>query len=270
MCGIAGLYAEGLGEDSRAWVKVLQELMAQSQIRGLHAGGAAWWKGPAKRGLQSFSQAGPLTSLPLPLDLAYGDERGKKGVAVLLHARYSTSDLEFNQPLTDRPRLPGVALTHNGVVSQEPPASWEALYGLKCEGRNDSELLLRSFEDGQHPLRGWPSASAAVALLTSEGALTLSRNGKRPLYLVTDLTSLLGPEARGVVWGSTLDVLKRAGWPLSSIRRMESGGGWRWASPGSPPQRLSPLENSQDLTFQHAGASPPEWPSALIPSEPLG
>jgi hypothetical protein len=43
MCGITGLYASGL---SREWLPALKALMTQSQIRGLHAGGAAWLSGP--------------------------------------------------------------------------------------------------------------------------------------------------------------------------------------------------------------------------------
>jgi asparagine synthetase B (glutamine-hydrolysing) len=114
------------------------------------------------------------------------------------HCRYSTSDLEFNQPLWNE----NISIVHNGVVSQEMPENWERLYGYKCKTRNDSELILHTLEADKSPLVEFPDASMAVVELYKEKQLRFYRNGKRPIYF----TSL----RNGVIITSTKDIAIRA------------------------------------------------------------
>ena len=53
------------------------------------------------------------------------------------HCRYSTSDLQYNQPIYND----DYSIAHNGVVSQEMPERWKELYGYDCKTKNDSELI---------------------------------------------------------------------------------------------------------------------------------
>ena len=71
-----------------------------------------------------------------------------------------------------------------------------------CEGKNDTELLLRSLDD-YSPLKHWKQSSLAVCELHLDKTLRIYRNGKRPLYL----TSL----SNGCIITSTRDVIVRAG-----------------------------------------------------------
>ena len=110
------------------------------------------------------------------------------------HCRYSTSDLEYNQPLSNEKK----SIVHNGVITQELPENWNTLYPYVFETKNDSELVLHS----EDPLREFADASMAVCELYEDGRLRFYRNGKRPLYL-TNLSN-------GSIITSTADVPKRA------------------------------------------------------------
>lgn len=263
MCGITGLYACGM--NSSGWEPLLRSLLANSQIRGLHARGVAWLTSAGE--LRHFNEPGGLGGLALPEGLAYAGSTGITARAAF-HARYSTSDLAFNQPLAAE----GLAVTHNGVISQEDPALWEALYGLRCEGGNDTELLLRSLlrDPARSPLEEWPEASIAAAWLDSrDGSLTLARNGKRPLYVVTDLTSGGGAAARGVAWASTHDILRRSGFPPEVIRPLPAGERWVWANPAAEPQVLREGRPVPDLTLMPLSGERPRFPEPLISPSPL-
>ena len=108
-------------------------------------------------------------------------------VKMIAHARYSTSDLEFNQPLVSK----NLAIAHNGVVTQEAPENWEKLFGFKCETRNDSELLLRALENNEDVAEKFPASSIAMVMLSCSGVLCYIGEGK--------------------IFASTFDILKRAG-----------------------------------------------------------
>jgi glutamine phosphoribosylpyrophosphate amidotransferase len=120
------------------------------------------------------------------------------------HCRYSTSDLEFNQPIGRQDQ----AIVHNGVITQELPENWKELYGYTCTTKNDSELVLHS----DSPLEEFPDMSMGVCELTSDKKLLVYRNGKRPLYL----TSI----SNGCIITSTADIPKRAfvpGFPINIL-----------------------------------------------------
>jgi glutamine phosphoribosylpyrophosphate amidotransferase len=115
------------------------------------------------------------------------------------HCRYSTSDLEFNQPIASQE----ISVAHNGVITQELPENWKELYGHDCETKNDTELILKTLESGQSPLDVWHNSSLAVCELYSDKKLRFYRNGKRPIYF----TSI----DNGCIITSTEDIAIRAG-----------------------------------------------------------
>ena len=167
MCGVVGYW----GRPNEA---LLTEVLLQNNIRGQHATGVSFID---KGGIATLKQPGCAKD--------FVSRRDVKGVlagpALICHSRYSTSSLEFNQPIANTE----VAVSHNGVITQEEPDRWEDLYGYQCRTQNDSELLLHAFSEGIHPLEKFPEASIATCILTPH-KLTFFRNGKRPLWFVEE------------------------------------------------------------------------------------
>jgi len=192
MCAVIGAYLQNPTPQD---LITLENVFRESSIRGLHATGISWvrnktihtyiTKTPASEFLNSFS----LTSTV--------NEDGN--LYLIGHCRYSTSDLNYNQPLYNK----DISIVHNGVVSQEMPENWQRLYGYKCETFNDSELILHTIKAKKSPLEEFPDSSMAVVELYKEKKLRFYRNGKRPIYF----TSL----PNGGIITSTKDIALRSG-----------------------------------------------------------
>ena len=192
MCAIIGAYIE---KPSSLDLIMLSVVFRESSIRGLHATGVSWvLDGEVKTRID----AKPATKFLESFDL--NNCINEDGNLYLIgHCRYSTSDLEFNQPLWNE----SISIVHNGVITQEMPENWESLYGYKCKTRNDSELILHTLEAKKSPLQEFSNASMAVVELYKEKKLRFYRNGKRPIYF----TSL----PNGGIITSTKDIAERAG-----------------------------------------------------------
>lgn len=193
MCGIIGLNLPHATEED---LEQLRTVMLESSIRGRHASGIVWHDGLR---LHRLVADGPMEGLLATFDPAQM-VRPDGSVLAIGHARYSTSDLLYHQPLV----ASGWALAHNGVVSQADPQQWQAQYGYACEGRNDSELLLRALVAGEDPLGRFPAASVAAVWITPKGELRHLRNGLRPMWWAR-----IG--GSGAIFASTADILRRAG-----------------------------------------------------------
>ena len=171
----------------------LEKVFHESRIRGLHATGISYVK----------EYTIHTVKLPVSADMFpfnWNDYVNEDGNLYLIgHCRYSTSDLEYNQPINNQT----TSVVHNGVITQELPENWEELYGYKCETKNDTELILHTIDDDKSPLKVWKDSSLAVCELWFCKKLKFYRNGKRPLYL----TSL----SNGCIITSTRDVIVRAG-----------------------------------------------------------
>jgi glutamine phosphoribosylpyrophosphate amidotransferase len=190
MCSVIGVIL------SKPTQKNFQEILRvfhESRIRGMHATGISYVKQN-----KIHTKKLPVKSTDFPFDFpAYVNEDGN--LYLIGHCRYSTSDLQYNQPISNHK----LSIAHNGVISQEHYERWSTLYGYDCETRNDSELLLRSVEDEKSPLIHWDTASLAVCELYSDKKIRFYRNGKRPLYF----TSM----PNGYIITSTKDIPGRAG-----------------------------------------------------------
>lgn len=200
MCAIVGFESENVTEKD---LVILKKVLIESKIRGKHASGVAWFNGVK---ICCEKKPVPMDRFLKDFDLSKIVYNGK--VKMIAHARYSTSDLEFNQPLVSE----NLAIAHNGVVTQEAPENWEKLFGFKCETRNDSELLLRALENNVDVVEKFPASSIAMVILSCSGVLCF-RNGKRPLWK--------GEVGEGKIFASTFDILKRAGvnniFPVKSV-----------------------------------------------------
>jgi glutamine phosphoribosylpyrophosphate amidotransferase len=138
--------------------------------------------------------------------------------AMIVHTRYSTSSLDWNQPIyiDDCFSIPEVAMIHNGVVTQAHPRRWKDLFGVTCSTENDTEILAHLYADGiTHPLKIEPSSQACIVLDLRDKSMRWWRNEERPLYYAAN--------SRRVVIGSTKDILLRSGaeYPVS-IQRVDS------------------------------------------------
>ena len=202
MCGVIAAFNPN-GVDMIAFRK----LLVQSMVRGQHATGVSWVEDDV---IKTFKEPVKASLFKLPTI---------KTVAVIGHCRYSTSDLEFNQPIAGEDH----AIAHNGVVSQLPPEDWEEAYGFKVTGKNDTELLVRAFEHDLHPLEAFPKASIAAAMLANEREgpeLGFFRNGQRPLWYDYE-------DDDNICWvASTEDIFRRAG-ISNHPKRCEAGHHYR-------------------------------------------
>ena len=188
MCGVVGIVLKSpTAEDFQMAKRVFHE----SSIRGLHATGISYVKDGK---ITTEKLAVPADEFPFDFE-SYVNEDGN--LYLIGHCRYSTSDLQYNQPLGDS----SVSIVHNGVVTQELPEHWKELYGYDTETKNDSELIYKTVTES--PLEKWQDASLSVIELYKDKHIRFYRNGKRPIYL-----SLI---QNGCIITSTMDIAVRAG-----------------------------------------------------------
>lgn len=193
MCAIIGAL---LLEPTKQDFAMLRRVFHESKIRGMHATGISFlpkWS----TGIETIKEAIPADQF---VEKHLHDDNLKDMVAddgnlyMIGHCRYSTSDLEFNQPMVGV----GKSIVHNGVITQELPENWKDKYGYDCMTKNDSELVLHCDD----PLREFSHMSMGVCELYNDKKLRFYRNGKRPIYL----SSI----PNGCIITSTADIANRA------------------------------------------------------------
>ena len=162
MCAVIGI-------SGKIKIELLKKLFLESQIRGRHATGVSFFKNGKVNTIKEPLPSSHFIQKYDPSDWCEGDT-----ITMIGHCRYSTSDLNYNQPIADDTR----SVVHNGVISQEMPDRWKQLYNIDCETKNDTELLFHSTPDN------WPDASIAAVFL-NKNKMTWTRNGKRPLWFTS-------------------------------------------------------------------------------------
>jgi glutamine phosphoribosylpyrophosphate amidotransferase len=188
MCAVIGAI---LLEPTKQDFAMLKRVFLESKIRGMHATGITFI---GKDGtLETYKEAVSADRFSWIDRLA--DCVADDGNLYLIgHCRYSTSDLEFNQPMHREDK----SIVHNGVITQELPENWKELYGYDCITKNDSELVLHS----EDPLQEFNHMSMGVVELYANKTMRFYRNGKRPIYL----SSI----PNGCIITSTMDIASRA------------------------------------------------------------
>lgn len=182
MCGVLGYAGPGSAEK-------VGKLIRELNIRGQHASGFSIVEDGQIKTKKFAKPAAVMAGLIDPSWLNSG--------ALVGHCRYSTSSLEYNQPISTSE----ISVVHNGVISQEEPALWESLFGYACTGENDSELLMHCMLAEADPFLKFPEASIAACVLTKD-RFRFFRNGKRPLWFLQ--------ENQEVLVASTRDSIKRS------------------------------------------------------------
>lgn len=190
MCAIFGCQLE---ETSEQDLIILRRIALESQIRGKHAFGVSFFKDNAITTIKKPESAETFLS-----DFDLESCVSGQSLSLIGHCRYSTSDLQYNQPLFGEK----ISIVHNGVVDQNSPDSWSK-YGYPLTGKNDSELILRALEAGEEPMMKFKDSSIAVLELRKNGSIRFYRNGKRPLWKVN--------VKNGFFLTSTKDIAIRSG-----------------------------------------------------------
>ena len=194
MCGIIAVDIQDISSDQ---IEEVKRLLIETEIRGRHASGISWY---ANKKVNTVKASVPITELLEEFDIYRCVDENNGHLAMIAHIRYSTSDLEFNQPISYGEDL---AIAHNGIISQASPDKWEEMFNVGIpQGSNDSELILMSHNSGNHPLKEFPDASMAVVTINRLGHIHAYRNGKRPLWLTKTYN--------GWIVTSTKDIVSRA------------------------------------------------------------
>ena len=194
MCGVIGTI---LKSPSNNELNLIRKIFHESKIRGMHATGLSYVKNEELITVKESVSADKFEFLDNLEDCINEDGN----LYLIGHCRYSTSDLEYNQPISNG----NLSVVHNGVVTQELFDNWKLLYGYECSTKNDSELLLHTTEDDNNVFEVWKDSSMGVCTLNVDKTLTFYRNGKRPLYFSETDTVL--------IVASTKDILHRSGLP---------------------------------------------------------
>lgn len=169
MCGVIGMILKNPSD-----ISVITRLFEESQIRGKHATGVSWVKNSK---VETYSE--PVPSKEFIKNFDFSQCKNEDSNYYLIgHTRYSTSDLEWNQPI----QRGNSSIAHNGVITQVPHAEWK----VETVTKNDSELLLISSVDTGLGMAEYSESSVAACILSSDKKLRFFRNGKRPLYVHSD------------------------------------------------------------------------------------
>lgn len=167
MCGILGF----TGDNSPKNRQLIRSIMLQLSLRGTHATGMAYQTSDS---IDVIEASIPATEFLDTFPMEFMLPLQHKLIRLVGHTRYSTSDLQWNQPI-ERERT---AVVMNGVISQEPPAKWPYAELFDYRTGNDAEVALMYALNG---MRGQMPGSFAICELDEAGLLCY-RNTDRPLW----------------------------------------------------------------------------------------
>ena len=185
MCAVIGLFLRCIDQD------LIKRVFHESSIRGLPATGISYLKNGQVITIKEPVAARDFSALNCIEDFVNEDGN----LYMIGHCRYSTSDLEYNQPIANN----SLSIVHNGVISQELPENWERIYNVRTETKNDTELLFRR---NKNVFVDWEDSSISAIELSEDRSIRFYRNGRRPLYYTETET--------GVIITSTKDIIKRS------------------------------------------------------------
>ena len=181
MCAVIGIYS-----NKTVSLDLFKNLLNESMIRGKHATGI------------SYIENNLLKNKIIPTFSKNFDLPNIKSNMIIGHCRYSTSDLEYNQPIIENE----VAIVHNGVVDQSNPDNWENKYNYKFKTKNDTEILLKHWINNKHPLKLDSSISSIIIDNRNKPMIYFFRNEERPLYYYKDKDN--------IIIASTKDIFKKS------------------------------------------------------------
>lgn len=204
MCGIIGIYTN----KGQQLVPLIKQLFLESQIRGKHATGISFLEG---RKIRTTIKAVPSSKFVKEFEWESLPDR----LRLIGHCRYSTSDLDYNQPIV----IGNSSIVHNGVITQEDPKYWQEDYGYDCTTKNDSELLLHTLKEGDNPFTKYPNASIAAIHLMASNRLAFFRGGTRPLWYCIHEDAVIIASTENIITRAFEKTRRR----LENIRKTKMG-----------------------------------------------
>ena len=228
MCGVIGFRGANTLEN----MKKLYRLFIESSYRGVHATG------------YSVLIKDKITTVREPLPAKdflekHPLEFKTKELSLIGHTRYSTSDLEYNQPLEYTAKSGKTkAVVMNGVIDQSDPKTWEDKYKCSFSTSNDTEIISNFLAKNEREELFYElNGSYAIVELTPNG-LCFYRNAYRPLWFAYENEAL---------WvASTQDILKRTG--LTKIQRCHA---WTIYHNHNDSECLLNVEDEQPYTADY-------------------
>lgn len=210
MCGIVAVDIKDIASDQ---IESIKKVMIETEIRGKHASGISWF---SEGKVHTIKASKPISELLEEFDIYRCVDENNGHLTMIAHIRYSTSDLNNNQPIVE-PYMTDAGLkfnntggvgkfsiVHNGIITQSDPSTWEDLFGLgQTYSNNDSELVFNALNSGLHPLKEFTESSMAVASINHLGHVHAFRNGGRPMWLTKTYN--------GMIATSTSDIITRSG-----------------------------------------------------------
>tara|TARA_R110000737_G_scaffold58791_1_gene85121 strand:+ start:1669 stop:2280 length:612 start_codon:yes stop_codon:yes gene_type:complete len=185
MCGVVGFSCE---KPDAGKIELLQKIIIQSKIRGLHSFGYSYFEEEIKT-----KKRHDIKNVNLPI--------AKK---IIYHNRYSTSgdykDHNNNQPISN----PDMSLVFNGVLDMGTKEEIENKYEISMQTDNDGEILLHKCGADKEKLIHFlknNKGSFAGLILTSSNELLAVRNPNRPLWKLE--------HDNATYFASTKDIFKR-------------------------------------------------------------
>jgi len=187
MCGIIAIKTDSFNNES---LILLKQLFIESKIRGLHATGISLINNGKLKTIKKPLSADKFIN-KVPLEKLLGKE-----LSLIGHTRYSTSDIEFNQPIANDVE----SIVHNGVITQETANNWSNKYNMTFKTKNDTEILFNTLLNNNDPY-SLTGATMGVIRLNNKNEMYCFRNGERPMWKATYNNSLF--------ISSTKDILDR-------------------------------------------------------------
>ena len=172
MCGIVGFATEKLNNNN---YNLLNKIILQSQIRGLHSFGYTYYD--AKLITVKHHN---IKDVQLP-----------KTNKLIYHNRYSTSgdytDHRNNQPI----HVNDVSLVFNGVVYMSTQDEMQTKYNIEMETYNDGEIIIQKCAFDKNKIQNFIENmhGSFAGLMMFEDKIYVIRNERRPAWIVKKFNS---------------------------------------------------------------------------------
>lgn len=185
MCGIIGFSTNEPNDEN---FQLLNKIVAQSKIRGLHSFGYSYYNSELQtKKLHNF------TELDLP-----------KTNKLIYHNRYSTSgdykDHNNNQPIFNN----NISLVFNGVIDMGTKEEMQKKYNIKMDSDNDGEILIKKCGFDKDKILDFVKnmSGSFSGLIMQRNKILFVRNTRRPAWMVK--------KHNATYVASTNDIFKRA------------------------------------------------------------
>lgn len=194
MCGVVGYSCES---PIKEHYEILQAIIEQSKIRGLHSFGYSFFDGEVVT-----IKYHDINKVEFPL-------KNK----IIYHNRYSTSgdykNHDNNQPIA----VGNISLVFNGVLDMRTKQEMEEHYQIDMETDNDGELVLKLCGSDPEKIQEYvqnTTGSFAGLILTENNKMYAIRNENRPLWMLN--------HSGAIFYASTRDIFKRVDQSFEPIK----------------------------------------------------